>query len=359
MRAEATDRHRRLKQTWLRALRAGAGSLVVAAAVVAAPNVDAAIPPVQPSVETRVERARDAMQPAVEGTSADGAVGDRLAFIWGNRFGGGVRVPGGPTGPTGTIGRIGAISGPVGGTSRSARRAPRPPRPPRHPADAVLQPRLRLLLPAGSRQPRPDAARGARADIRSRGRERPRVAALHRRVARGRADGAAARVVRGRLRDGGAVRTSRASGLAFVPDQRDARRRALVRPLPALRRARRRERRRTRLPARRAPHHAQRQGYARPRGPRDGDAATGRRALPRDHRPHPRRSRLSRRAARLLRRARDRAGGVQRRGDRGPERRLDARGVRHGGALPRVHGALLRPRHRAPSRRSPCASSTP
>ena len=98
MRAEATDRHRRLKQTWLRALRAGVGSLVVAAAVVAAPNVDAAIAPVQPSVETRVERARDAMQPAVEGTSADGAVGDRLAFMWGNRFGPVMR-PGWPNWP--------------------------------------------------------------------------------------------------------------------------------------------------------------------------------------------------------------------------------------------------------------------
>ena len=83
---DASSRHSHLKQTWLRILRAGAGSLVVATAVVSASPAQAATPPAQATIEERVEQARAALLPGVTGTEQEKAALDRLAF-WGNRFG--------------------------------------------------------------------------------------------------------------------------------------------------------------------------------------------------------------------------------------------------------------------------------
>ena len=81
---DAASSHSHLKQTWRRILRAGAGSLVVAAAVVG--TAQAATPPVHASIEQRVQQARDALRPGLAGTAQERDALDRLAF-WGNRFG--------------------------------------------------------------------------------------------------------------------------------------------------------------------------------------------------------------------------------------------------------------------------------
>jgi hypothetical protein len=85
MGATTDRRHSRVKETWLRALQAGTGSLVIAAAVVATPPARAAVPPTSPGVEHRVREARAALR--IETPGADRAAApDRLAW-WGNRIG--------------------------------------------------------------------------------------------------------------------------------------------------------------------------------------------------------------------------------------------------------------------------------
>lgn len=81
-------RHTRLKRTWLRALRAGAGTLVVASAVLVAPPAGASTPPSTADLDTRVHQARAALAPdADRGQRAL----EELAW-WGNRIGLGVAV---------------------------------------------------------------------------------------------------------------------------------------------------------------------------------------------------------------------------------------------------------------------------
>lgn len=82
----ASERHSRLKQRWLRVVRAGAGSLVVAAAVIAAPAAHASTPPPQGSIPERVQHAREALLPGGSDPARQNPADDRLAF-WGNRFG--------------------------------------------------------------------------------------------------------------------------------------------------------------------------------------------------------------------------------------------------------------------------------
>jgi hypothetical protein len=85
----ASDRpHARLKQTWLRILKAGAGSLVVAAAVVSAPPAQAAKSALQPSVVARVQAAREALKPGLPALDPGTDALDELAW-WGNRWGNG------------------------------------------------------------------------------------------------------------------------------------------------------------------------------------------------------------------------------------------------------------------------------
>ena len=80
-----SNRHSQLKQSWLRALRAGVGSVVVATAVVAAPAANAAIPVTRADVEARVQQIREEFQPGVVRT-LDGVADERVAW-WGNRVG--------------------------------------------------------------------------------------------------------------------------------------------------------------------------------------------------------------------------------------------------------------------------------
>ena len=69
-------------------LQVGAGTLVVAAAVVSAPPAKAAKPDAQPSVVERVQQARDALQSGLPGLEHDQDSLDQLAW-WGNRWGNG------------------------------------------------------------------------------------------------------------------------------------------------------------------------------------------------------------------------------------------------------------------------------
>jgi hypothetical protein len=85
MGATSSRRHSQLKQTWLRALRAGAGSLVIATAVVGVPPADAALSSAPPSIEQRVQRARETLRPGATDTQQKDTPGT-LAF-WGNRIG--------------------------------------------------------------------------------------------------------------------------------------------------------------------------------------------------------------------------------------------------------------------------------
>ena len=64
-------------------LQAGAGTLVIASAVVTASPAPAATPPSAPTIEQRVEQARAALGQA---SRHEQAVPDRLAW-WGNRVG--------------------------------------------------------------------------------------------------------------------------------------------------------------------------------------------------------------------------------------------------------------------------------
>lgn len=82
----ASDRRSHLKQTWLRIVQAGAGSLVVAAAMIGAPSAQAAVPAAKASIEERVQHAREALLPVVGQGDRKKDAPDRLAF-WGNRFG--------------------------------------------------------------------------------------------------------------------------------------------------------------------------------------------------------------------------------------------------------------------------------
>jgi hypothetical protein len=80
--------HSRLKETWLRALQAGAGSLVVAAAVVAAPPAQAARLDTTTSVTDKVKEARESLRKSLLLPEGDQPSLDQLAW-WGNRWGNG------------------------------------------------------------------------------------------------------------------------------------------------------------------------------------------------------------------------------------------------------------------------------
>ena len=80
--------HSRLKQTWLRVLQAGAGSLVVAAAVVSAPPAQAARLDSTASVSDKVQQARESLRRGLLLPEEDHPSLDQLAF-WGNRWGNG------------------------------------------------------------------------------------------------------------------------------------------------------------------------------------------------------------------------------------------------------------------------------
>jgi hypothetical protein len=79
--------HARLKRSWQALLRAGTGSLVVAAAVVSAPPADAKQLDAHASLSDKVEKARAALQkPLAPDPQLRSA--EMLAW-WGNRWGNG------------------------------------------------------------------------------------------------------------------------------------------------------------------------------------------------------------------------------------------------------------------------------
>lgn len=80
--------HSRLKQSWLRVLQAGTGSLVVAAAVVSAPPAQAARLDANASVSGKVQQARDALRKGLPPGEGEHPSGEELAW-WGNRWGNG------------------------------------------------------------------------------------------------------------------------------------------------------------------------------------------------------------------------------------------------------------------------------
>ena len=88
MRAASDGPHSRVKRRWLALLRAGAGSLVVAAAVVSAPPADASAPDPARSVVERVREARSALSQALPAAEPASEALDELAW-WGNRWGNG------------------------------------------------------------------------------------------------------------------------------------------------------------------------------------------------------------------------------------------------------------------------------
>jgi hypothetical protein len=88
VRATPNQRHSRLKQSWLRILQAGAGSLVVATAVVAAPPALAAHLLPAASVEDKLQQARDSLRKGVSAPNGEQPAVERLAW-WGNRWGNG------------------------------------------------------------------------------------------------------------------------------------------------------------------------------------------------------------------------------------------------------------------------------
>jgi hypothetical protein len=77
--------HARVKQKWLRILQKGAGSFVLAAAMVSAPSAQAVTSDAQGSVSQRVEHARERMQQGPPALDSAGPQTDELAWIrWGN-----------------------------------------------------------------------------------------------------------------------------------------------------------------------------------------------------------------------------------------------------------------------------------
>ena len=256
----ATKRHSRLKQGWLRALRAGAGSLVVAAAVIGASTASASTPPPQASIAERVQHAREALLPGGAGTDQKANV-DRLAW-WGNRFGVVVR-PAWPNWPNwhnwhnwGNGGCPNHESdGRTGVRRRPHDRASRPARPARHPADAVLQPRLYATATFRTAQHEAHPPRDARARLRARGRRaassrRPFTVVWH----AGEPMVLPPAFYEGAFATVGPRTTEPACPVSHsFQTNADADRRRLVRVPPALDRARGRERRRARLPPRSLP----------------------------------------------------------------------------------------------------------
>jgi hypothetical protein len=67
-------------------LQAGAGTLVIASAVVSAPPAAAATPPEPSTIEQRVQQARVALRSGHPPLERDKAVPEQLAW-WGNRIG--------------------------------------------------------------------------------------------------------------------------------------------------------------------------------------------------------------------------------------------------------------------------------
>ena len=142
--------------------------------------------------------------------------------------------------------RFGAAGGPAEGQPR------------RRPADALLQHRLPILL---SDEPQP-SRRDRRRDA-----DEPLRQALAfglgrtgdpRRLARRGAHRPAAALLSPRLRARRQRPAGRRHGLAFLPDQRDAARRGLVRPHPAPSHPHRRQHRRASVPQRPQPRHPRR-----------------------------------------------------------------------------------------------------
>lgn len=84
----ATGGRARVKQVWRRLLQAGAGSLVVAAAVVCAPPADAAAPDPARNLELRVQEARESLAPGLPALDDAADSLDEIAW-WGNRWGNG------------------------------------------------------------------------------------------------------------------------------------------------------------------------------------------------------------------------------------------------------------------------------
>ena len=133
-------------------------------------------------------------------------------------------------------------------------------------------------------------------------------------------------------------------GHSVVPDQRHIDQRRLVRLHQASQCQCRGQRRRTRVPARPPSPHAPWRRHIRENAAGDAAAARPRHRLQHHHGPDRGFARLSRRTVRFLRRERHHVGLVQRRGDRGAERRLVACPQRHGGALSPLLFAISRSR---------------
>lgn len=77
--------HSRVKRNWLRILRTGVGSVVIATAMVSAPSSKAATPEPGTSLSQRVERAREWMNQALPALDSTTPRGDEQAWIrWGN-----------------------------------------------------------------------------------------------------------------------------------------------------------------------------------------------------------------------------------------------------------------------------------
>ena len=78
--------HSRVKKRWLRILQKGAGSFVIAAAMVSGPSAKAATPDATATVSQRVEHAREWMQQRPPADSA-APQPDEFAWIrWGNLY---------------------------------------------------------------------------------------------------------------------------------------------------------------------------------------------------------------------------------------------------------------------------------
>jgi hypothetical protein len=77
--------HSRVKKTWRRILQKGAGSVVIAAAIVSAPSVKAALLDSGASLSQRVAQAREWMKQSPAAVDSAPAQSDEQAWIrWGN-----------------------------------------------------------------------------------------------------------------------------------------------------------------------------------------------------------------------------------------------------------------------------------